>query len=353
MNTTREGNAYIGKLPRGCELCMQGAKLVLFVSGVCYEGCYYCPLSEKRRGRDLAWANERRLGSDAEVLEEALRMRALGAGITGGDPALRLERTLHYIRLLKAEFGEEFHIHMYTASLLGERELERLRSAGLDELRFHITERNAPRIWESVQAAKRARIEVGVEIPALPGREEEILEIAGKVAALGGFLNLNELEFSDTNARALEERDFSPLEDSYAVAGSREAALRVMERLEAEGIEARVHLCTSRFKDAGQLRKRLLRTALANARPYEEVTEEGLLLKGVVYSREDLARLRLRLMRDFEIPPHLIAVDAQKKRIETTREIARELAKHLREGSVYIVEEYPTADRLETEVEPL
>jgi len=332
---------------------MQGAKLVLFVSGVCREGCYYCPLSEKRRGKDLAWVNERRVRSDADVLEEARRMRALGAGITGGDPALRLERTLHYIELLKSELGEEFHIHMYTASCLSEGELESLRSAGLDELRFHITESNRRRVWESIRAAGRAELEVGVEIPALPGGEEEMFKIAVKVGELGGFLNLNELEFSDTNARALEERGFSPREDSYGARGSGAAALRVMERLEEEGVDVRVHLCTSRYKDAGQLRLRLLRTALANAKPYEEVTEEGLLLKGVVYSREDLAKLRLRLMREFQIPPHLIAVDAQKRRIETTREIARELAKYLREGSVYIVEEYPTADRLETEVVPL
>jgi hypothetical protein len=353
MRRTAEGNAYIGELARGCELCMRGAKLVLFVSGRCGEGCYYCPLSEKRRGSDRTWVNEKLVRSDADVVEEALRMRALGAGITGGDPALELERTLHYLALLKSEFGEEFHIHMYTATCLRRDELMRLRSAGLDELRFHITEKNCKKVWHSIEAAKLAGLEVGVEIPAFPGREDEIVEIALRVSELGGFLNLNELEFSDTNAEALKSMGFSLRGDSCAVAGSREAALKAMERLEEEGAKARVHLCTSRYKDAGQLRLRLLRTALANAKPYEEVTEEGLLLKGVVYSDEELVKLRLRLMREFQIPPHLIAVDPQKGRIETTREIARELAKYLRKARVYIVEEYPTADRLETEVVPL
>ena len=350
---TREGNAYIGELARGCELCMQGAKLVLFVTGLCREGCYYCPLSEKRRGRDVAWVNEREVRSDADVIEEALRMRALGAGITGGDPALKLERTIHYLRLLKSEFGEDFHIHMYTATCLSEDELMKLKNAGLDELRFHITGKNRARVWESIHAAKRSGLEVGVEIPAFPGKEDEIFEIAEKITELGGFLNLNELEFSDTNAAALRARGFELRGDSYAVEGSREAALKVMERLEREGIPARVHFCTSRYKDAGQLRKRLLRTALASAKAYEEVTEEGLLLKGVIYAEGNLEKLRLRLMREFDIPPHLIAVDREKRRIETTREIARELAKYLKELRFYIVEEYPTADRLETEVVPL
>jgi hypothetical protein len=352
MHTTREGNAYIGRLARGCELCMQGAKLVLFVTGLCREGCYYCPLSEKRRGKDVAWVNERLVKSDAEVIAEALRMRAEGAGITGGDPALKLERTLHYIQLLKAKFGEEFHIHMYTATCLDEGELQKLKSAGLDELRFHITQKNRTQVWESIRRAKRIGLEVGVEIPAFPDREEEIVEIATRVASLGGFLNLNELEFSDTNAQALRSRGFSLRGDSYAVAGSREAALKAMERLEKLA-DVRVHFCTSRYKDAGQLRQRLLRTALASAKPYEEVTEEGLLLKGVVYADEDLERLRMRLVREFDIPPHLIAVDKEKQRLETTQQIARELAKYLKELRFYIVEEYPTADRLETEVVPL
>jgi len=126
-----------------------------------------------------------------------------------------------------------------------------------------------------------------------------------------------------------------------------------MERLEEEKLPVRVHFCTSRYKDAGQLRLRLLRTALATARPYEEVTEDGLLLKGVIYAEGNLERLRQRLMREFDIPPHLIAVEREKHRIETTREIARELAKYLKELRFYIVEEYPTADRLETEVVPL
>ena len=349
MHTTSEGNAYTGKLARGCELCMQGKKLVLFVTGACAEGCYYCPLSEKRRGKDIAWVNERRVYSDADIIKEARRMRAEGAGITGGDPSLRLERTLRYIKLLKSNFGGDFHIHMYTASCLDEGELRRLKSAGLDELRFHITQKNRRHVWESIRMAKLLDMEVGVEIPIFPGTEEEVLKIGARIASLGGFLNLNELEFSDTNAQALRARNFSLRDDSYAVEGSREAALMVMERLRG----ARVHFCPSRYKDAGQLRMRLLRTALASAKPYEEVTEEGLLLKGVICADGNLEKLRQRLMREFAIPPHLIAFDREKHRLETTREIATELAKHLKELSFYIVEEYPTADRLETEVVPL
>ena len=41
-------------------------------------------------------------------------MSALGTGITGGEPLMKLDLMLHYIRLLKETFGEEHHIHLYT-----------------------------------------------------------------------------------------------------------------------------------------------------------------------------------------------------------------------------------------------
>jgi pyruvate formate-lyase activating enzyme-like uncharacterized protein len=130
---------YTGDLAQGCRLCEKGAKLVLFVTGLCGRGCVFCPLSEKRRDRDVAWANEREvLGAD-DIIEEALRMNALGAGITGGDPLLKMEKTFGYISLLKKRFGGEFHIHLYTATPASQENLRMLRETGLDEIRFHLT----------------------------------------------------------------------------------------------------------------------------------------------------------------------------------------------------------------------
>jgi len=216
------GNVWTAELPEGCRLCMKGAKLVLFVTGVCGRACFYCPLSKKRAGRDLSWANERPVRSRDDVILEAHRMEALGAGITGGDPGVRMERTLEYIRLLKEAFGPEFHIHMYTAMALGGRELKELKRAGLDEIRYHAWGK-AEGMWESMERAVGAGLSTGVEIPAIPGQGKGIEAVARRMEGTGAeFLNLNELEFSHENAQAMRERGYElKSETSHAVRGRR------------------------------------------------------------------------------------------------------------------------------------
>jgi len=48
--------------------------------------CFYCPVSEARREKDVIFANERRVEKDEDIIEEALSMDRAGTGITGGEP---------------------------------------------------------------------------------------------------------------------------------------------------------------------------------------------------------------------------------------------------------------------------
>ena len=74
-------------ISEGCEQCAKGGKMVLFVYGYCDQrDCFYCPLGENRKNVTQVYANERPVESDADVLEEAHRMEALGTSITGGEP---------------------------------------------------------------------------------------------------------------------------------------------------------------------------------------------------------------------------------------------------------------------------
>src|SRR3990172_8582645 len=80
------GSQIRGRLPVGCAQCTEGAKMVLFVTGLCSYHCFYCPVSDEKMYRDVVFADEKRVERDEDVLEEARAIRAKGAGITGGDP---------------------------------------------------------------------------------------------------------------------------------------------------------------------------------------------------------------------------------------------------------------------------
>ncbi|MEM2983791.1 MAG: hypothetical protein QXL24_01105, partial [Candidatus Jordarchaeaceae archaeon] len=95
ISKTRVGSIFIGELSEGCQLCIRGTKLVLFVTGLCEHppSCsWYCPISYERKGRDVTFANERLILDDNDVISEATLCSAEGTGITGGEPLLVLER---------------------------------------------------------------------------------------------------------------------------------------------------------------------------------------------------------------------------------------------------------------------
>ena len=344
------GSAANGALAKGCDFCIEGAKMVLFVTGRCKAGCFYCPISAERKGRDTVYANECPAANDDQVIEEAEAMDALGTGITGGDPSEKMDRTVHFIRLLKDHFGKDHHIHMYT-SVISLENAKILEEAGLDEIRYHPRED----LWTEMEKTELGLVirsvgmDVGIEVPALPGKEEELTALIRYAVRAGvKFVNLNELEFSETNWDMMEKYGYEVKDDlSAAVLGSEETAVNVMNALP----DAPIHFCSSTFKDGVQLRNRLKRRAENTAREYDVVTEDGTVLKGIVYA-DDLDAAVSLLKGDYDVPDELISVDRDRNRIETASWILDEIAEEF-PYKCYIVEEYPTKDRLEVERTPL
>ncbi len=165
----------IGELPEGCKLCVQGRKLVLFVTGLCSRNCFYCPISDEKKNRDVVYANEWPIKNSDDMIKEAELTEAKGAGFTGGDPLVKLDRTLSYVKLLKKRFGKKFHIHLYTSlDLVDEKTLKKLYDAGLDEIRFHPDIYNK-RLWPKIMLARKFSWDFGVEIPAIPNTEKHLL----------------------------------------------------------------------------------------------------------------------------------------------------------------------------------
>ncbi|WP_094228598.1 radical SAM protein [Methanolobus psychrotolerans] len=344
-----EAGSFYSFLSDGCKLCQLGAKMVLFITGICPKNCFYCPVSEERR-TDVTYANERKVLSERDVLDEARQMDALGTGITGGEPLLKIEKVLHYIRLLKQEFGTGHHIHMYTAIAPDIEVLKELAQAGLDEIRFH----PPVKLWmklhdtpyaDSIRFAKELKIETGIEIPSIKGADK----VALFAERAGCFLNLNELEFSDTNAASMKTMGYSLRDDvSNAVIGSEEYATKIARNCE------KIHFCASSYKDAVQLRKRLIRIAENTARPFDEISEDGTILYGNIECtvNDAIKEINDELSR-MEVPSEMMEITADG--IDIAWWILEDIVEYIRSPGrkLYIIERYPLENGLIVEKIPL
>ncbi|MHA1311200.1 MAG: radical SAM protein [Candidatus Helarchaeota archaeon] len=351
---------YTGNLPEGCKYCLEGSKLVLFVTGLCPnpEFCsWYCPLSDKRKGHDIIFANDVEVHGDEDIIKEVNLMEAKGAGITGGEPLVKLDRTIHYIKLLKKEFGTKFHIHLYTTGTILEskKDLFALAEAGLDEIRFHTGKKDRRKIeW-----ATETNMDVGAEIPVLPDKFDEIMEYIRYLDSIEGvkFINLNELEMCDANSEELKKKNYT-LKDLTSVKGSHELAFKILKQ--TTNLDLNVHYCTAFVKGGVQLRNRMKRRAKNTKTSYEEVSDEGLFVKAVIFSQnqdeqQNLPNLVKVLVKKFGIPEKMIFYQPLKNRIELHKDFINKIADFIHEQGYIcgIVEEWSGQNRFDVTFTPI
>jgi pyruvate formate-lyase activating enzyme-like uncharacterized protein len=363
-----EHSYYIGKLPAGCKLCGPGKKMVLLITGKCGCRCFYCPLSFKKRGKDVIYANELKVKQLDEILEEAFAISAGGTGITGGDPLYKPELTVRAISMLKSAFGEDHHIHLYTAGKFDPKYINDLVSAGLNEIRFHpplATWKKLNNDFKCVlKTAMDTDLSVGSEIPVIPGFKDSTLKYARTLNVMGlEFLNLNELEFSESNWQNLRKRGFvQKNEIANTVKGSEELAIDILQELANDpDFDMDVHYCSANFKDKQQLTNRLKRRAKNVMLPHYIKTDDGTFLIGIIEAGNydtpiNLIKIREILKLDFGVPEKLMRLDKEANRLEVApwvlEQLKNEFGEEIKKRS-FIIEEYPTADRLEVERIPI
>ena len=339
--------------------------MVILITGLCQASCYYCPLSNKKSGKDLIYADEWQLKDEDDIdvlIEESRLINATGAGITGGDPLHVWKRTKRYISLLKETFGPDYHIHLYTAGVENTDKIDELIEAGLDEIRFH----PPPHHWDKIDQTPLANvikhlkenytIEVAFEVPSIPETKESLKAlIAWADDNSVDWINLNELEFSEHNEEALYKKGFRPKDDlSAAVKGSEELAVELIKELGTQDLQVGLHYCSVSFKDGIQLKERLKRRAHNVATEYQIITDEGTLLFGIIETN-DLQTLHQHLITSYDIDPELLAFNKERKRIEIGGWILEDIAEELiaQGHRCFLIETYPTADHLEVERIPL
>lgn len=382
IENKENGSFFSGTLPKGCQHCIKGGKLVLFITGLCPQRCFYCPVSEDKFAKDRIFANEREITTTEELIDEAKLIDATGAGITGGDPLATLNRTIEYIKILKEEFGKEFHIHLYTPmKLVKEETLKQLYEAGLDEIRFH-PDIDHDAMWDRLKLATNFDWDIGLEIPCLPDKELETKRLINFAKDYVTFINLNELEFSDTTVAhyKMGEHNYERKDDtSYGVKGSAELARELIKYNHENNLGLTVYFCPSRLKDLTQMGNRMKRRANNVKLHGDIVTNEGTLIRGVVYLKDlvpsfeykkEVAKLHMDKEKKTEILEKLKVLqdellDVFKKRQTTIDEnkfriiisskfVKRNFQKLKQMGYVpAVVEEYPSHDSLELEIDIL
>jgi hypothetical protein len=354
-----EGGGWTtNELPLGCQQCRRGSKGVLFIGSACGVSCYYCTIDRKEA--HVSKINERTIASLDDIINELQTIDAEGVSLTGGDPIIYFEDILKTINLVKNNFSEKFHIHLYTSgTFFKNNQIAKLADAGLDEIRFHPPDNT----WFSViKEAKEYPWSVGAEIPAIPRNETFAIDLASYLQKIGGdFLNLNELEFTKSNAKALLERGFVSYEENEAVIGSSDAALRTLAEVSKVAPDVILHFCTSVTKDRIQLRERYKRRAKNVAFPYETPTEEGLLSFGQIdidQSNLSIDEWVAYLIDCFDIPKEMIGYNHMQELIFIPEYMLVTIASDLKEEmgesiTMSLVEKYPIDEEIITRMDPL
>ena len=322
IKETSGGSFHTGILPYGCLLCMEGKKMVYFMGGDCPnpEHCnWYCPVSNKRKTFQYHFTDEIQIENIDDIdhildslIQECNLIGAAGCSFTGGDPLStpnKVERVVMLIHGLKSEFGEDFHIHLYTTGTNFDYDIaERLDLAGLDALRFHPNKKDFYRI----EYATQFNYTVGAEVPCIPTEEyfEYLLDLVDHLENIGAdYINLNEFEMNDPNQIELQKRGFTLKENTMAtVEGSREFAERLIKTIPKD-THLSIHFCSAAFKDSVQIRNRYKRRAENIKKPFEEVSEDGTLLYMQIQgSVQDIKKIYKELLQISKIPKKMLEI---------------------------------------------
>jgi uncharacterized protein len=341
IKKTKFASYCLNGIPEGCKRCIQGKKTVLFITGKCSRNCVYCPLSNKRKNSDNVWANEKLCKSTKEVIYEIKESNSNSCSITGGDPLVRLKRTLIYAKAIKRKFPK-FHIHIYLSTkLVNKKNLKKL-SKVIDEVRFHPEFLSIPKkMNKDIEKIKLAKIfwrkeNIGIEMPIFSDKKKETLDFIYQISKDIGFVNLNELEIGDTNFNFIIKK-YKLNKNGYTIKGSLEAGKWILSQLGKSKTKLFVHLCSAETKNWHQYKNRLKAHKIIK---FGKKTNEGT----VIYFALKNNKIKPKINKSS------FYFDKLKKRRILNPKIVRQLASRYK---ILRIEEYPTHDRDEVEVEEL
>lgn len=263
-------------LSPGCQRCGDGVWSCLFINGRCNGRCFYCPTSQDDDGPPVT--NGLAFNKPEDFAAYVAALNFSGVSISGGEPLMTPDLTISYLQAVRKRCGDNIHLWMYTNGTLLTTELcNRLRDAGLDEIRFDI---GAVRY-----NLKKLRLAVGiiptvtVEIPAVP-EDENLLRLKLVEMADSGVnhLNLHQMRLTKHNFGPLLERNYTFLHgEKVTVLESELCALRTVRFGLEQNINLPINYCSFAYKRRFQHAAARRRAAISVCSPEETITKSGYL----------------------------------------------------------------------------
>lgn len=265
---------YRRSLSPGCRCCGETSWSCLFINGICNARCFFCPAEQTETGDPAT--NSIPFPDVADYADYLERFGFTGASISGGEPLMTFDRSLHFLKSLRERFAERIHLWLYTNGTLVTRDkLLRLAESGLNEIRFDLCAVDYD--LDKVRLANGVIETVTVEIPAVPedlGRLQELLP--DLVAAGVRFLNLHQLRCTPRNFPELIKRPYTFLHDErITVLESESAALELIRHVIDTRLDLAVNYCSFVYKHRFQALGSRRRAAPLIVKPHEDITPAG------------------------------------------------------------------------------
>jgi pyruvate formate-lyase activating enzyme-like uncharacterized protein len=188
---------------------------------------------------------------------------------------------------------------------------------------------------------------LGIEIPIIPEKKDEIIEFVKRIAHLIRFINMNELELSETNFDIFTEK-YSFNEDTHTVSNSVPIGLEIMKSFRKISPNLLVHLCTDYLKSHYQFGNRLKKHTIL---PLGFHDEEGMANYIVIRCKDENEMQKiegeLKSSKQTEFYP-----DVPRNRIILSEKLAGRLTK-TKKYKIFQITEYPTFDKIEVESYPV
>mgnify|MGYP001037423764 FL=1 len=262
-------SVYSRWISPACLACQTGVGSATFFTSLrCHRQCFYC-FNPNQEGYEHFLEQNRDGVAELEAIHQA-GLELDHVALTGGEPLLHPEETIAFFAKAR-ELYPKAYLRLYTSGdHLDGAILERLRDAGLDEIRVSIRLSDSvsaqERTLERLALARRFLPVVMVEMPVFPDAYQRMTEILLALDQMGvDGINLLEFCYPLVNGEAFRRRGYRLKAQPYRVlynywyagglpvAGSEEVCLDLVAFALERELNLGVHYCSLENKHTGQL----------------------------------------------------------------------------------------------------